>query len=109
MNRTLSPHPSPPVGERVSAGRVRGNPNGSWAECRFERNRTLPRNQPSLLPLPGGELDLDATNRAPFLGSVGGGFMDAVAMSEDVFQRRGGTRPYQFMCPSASEKPQSFP
>jgi hypothetical protein len=33
MNRNPSPHPSPPVGERVPEGRVRGILRGSWSQC----------------------------------------------------------------------------
>jgi hypothetical protein len=33
MNRTPSPHPSPPLGERVPEGRVRGILRGSWSQC----------------------------------------------------------------------------
>src|SRR5947207_8811321 len=33
MNRAPSPHPSPPLGERVSEGRVRGIATGSWSQC----------------------------------------------------------------------------
>jgi hypothetical protein len=33
MNRTPSPHPSPPLGERVPEGRVRGILSGSWSQC----------------------------------------------------------------------------
>jgi hypothetical protein len=37
MNRSPSPLPSPPVGERVSVGRVRGNPVGSWSSIIHSR------------------------------------------------------------------------
>src|SRR6266545_5015487 len=33
MNRAPSPRPSPPLGERVSEGRVRGISTGSWSLC----------------------------------------------------------------------------
>src|SRR5436190_2119507 len=33
MNRAPSPHPSPPMGERVPEGRVRGILRGSWPQC----------------------------------------------------------------------------
>jgi len=32
MNRTPSSHPSPPVGEKVPGGRLRGIPTGSWPQ-----------------------------------------------------------------------------
>src|SRR5262245_39521863 len=38
MDRTPSPHPSPPVGKRVPGGRVRGNP-GSRPQGAFNRWR----------------------------------------------------------------------
>ncbi len=49
MNRTPSPHPSPPVGERVPEGRVRGILRGSWSQCavaepwRLSMNRKVGR------------------------------------------------------------------
>src|SRR2546426_5240526 len=33
MNRTPSSHPSPPVGEKVPEGRLRGIRNRSWSQC----------------------------------------------------------------------------
>ena len=33
MNQTPSPHPSPPLGERVTEGRVRGILRGSGSQC----------------------------------------------------------------------------
>ena len=33
MNRTPSSRPSPPVGEKVPGGRLRGIPTGSWPRC----------------------------------------------------------------------------
>ena len=47
MNRTPSPHPSPPVGERVPEGRVRGILRGSWSQCAVAEPWRLPTN---LLP-----------------------------------------------------------
>jgi len=45
MNRgTPSPHPSPPVGERVSEGRVRGIRNGSWSPMHFKKKWGLSMN-----------------------------------------------------------------
>jgi hypothetical protein len=32
MNRTSSSHPSPPVGQKVAEGRMRGISNGSWPQ-----------------------------------------------------------------------------
>ena len=42
MNRTPSPHPSPPLGERVPEGRVRGILRGSWSQCVLEKGWGLP-------------------------------------------------------------------
>ena len=36
MNRTPSSHPSPPVGEKVPGGRLRGIRNGSWCLFAFK-------------------------------------------------------------------------
>ena len=41
MNRAPSPHPSPPLGERVSEGRVRGIAIGSRSQCTRKNERGL--------------------------------------------------------------------
>src|SRR6266545_2141792 len=46
MNRAPSPRPSPPRGERVSEGRVRGISTGSWSLC-------MPKNERGALHPPG--------------------------------------------------------
>src|SRR5439155_22440478 len=57
MNRTPSSRPSPPVGEKVPGGRLRGIPTGSWPQltsefwrCSLSMNRPL---TPSLSPSDG--------------------------------------------------------
>jgi hypothetical protein len=45
MNRAPSPHPSPPMGERVPAGRVRGWRVGSWFRCAIRQSWRLPLNR----------------------------------------------------------------
>ncbi len=49
MNRTPSPRPSPPVGEKVPGGRLRGIPTGSWPQltskfwrCSLSMSRPTP-------------------------------------------------------------------
>ena len=44
MNRSPSPLPSPPVGERVSEGRVRGIAIGSKSQCMREYGRRISTN-----------------------------------------------------------------
>ena len=44
MNHPHSPHPSPPVGERVPEGRGRGRP-GSWSQCAILELWRLPLNR----------------------------------------------------------------
>src|SRR5436190_22971591 len=51
MNRTPSSHPSPPVGEKVPGGRLRGIPIGSWLRFTSEFWRCP---LPMSLPLPTG-------------------------------------------------------
>src|SRR5439155_24976223 len=47
MNRSPSSHPSPPVGEKVPGGRLRGIPIGSWLRFTSEFWRCpLPMNGP---------------------------------------------------------------
>ena len=41
MNLAPSSHPSPPVGEKVPGGRLRGIRNGSWSQCVSKRNGGL--------------------------------------------------------------------
>src|SRR6266542_32944 len=41
MNRAPSPRPSPPLGERVSEGRVRGISTGSWSLCMRKNESVL--------------------------------------------------------------------
>src|SRR5881394_529338 len=53
MNRTPSFHPSPPVGEKVPGGRLRGIRTGSWSQCTpvppggLSMNRATPPPHPS--------------------------------------------------------------
>ena len=47
MNRTPSPHPSPPLGERVPEGRVRGILRGSWSQCAVAEPWRLSMNRSS--------------------------------------------------------------
>jgi len=45
MNRTPSPHPSPPLEERVPEGWVRGILRGSWSQCAILKSWRLPKNR----------------------------------------------------------------
>src|SRR5439155_10926101 len=44
MNRTPSSHPSPPMGEKVPEGRLRGNRLGSWSQCTAQKSWGLSMN-----------------------------------------------------------------
>ena|SRR2546429_185304 len=46
MNRTPSSRPSPPVGEKVPGGRLRGIPNGSWLRFTSEFWGVSPLHEP---------------------------------------------------------------
>ena len=69
MNRTPSPHPSPPLGERVPEGRVRGILRGSWSQCvvaepwRLSMNRKVGR-AVLCAPTPATALAYSAKNGA---------------------------------------------
>jgi len=47
MNRTPSSRPSPPVGEKVPGGRLRGIPTGSWPRCVILKSWRLSMNRAS--------------------------------------------------------------
>src|SRR5205814_3274501 len=46
MNRTPSSRPSPPLGEKVPGGRLRGIPNGSWLRFTSEFWGVSPLHEP---------------------------------------------------------------
>src|SRR3989454_11187710 len=46
MNRTPSSHPSPPLGEKVPGGRLRGIRTGSGSQCMRKSERGLSMNRP---------------------------------------------------------------
>jgi RHH-type proline utilization regulon transcriptional repressor/proline dehydrogenase/delta 1-pyrroline-5-carboxylate dehydrogenase len=73
MNRTPSSHPSPPVGEKVPGGRLRGIPSVHGPNALHKELGTS--HEPTPSPLPGGEPATGAANEAPLLGGAGGGFM----------------------------------
>src|SRR5262245_34410016 len=75
MNRDApSPLPSPPVGERVSGGRVRGITPGSWSQCMREGEWSLSMNhcQERGQPCPRDPNFQDSRTRLSALLSVGG-------------------------------------
>src|SRR5262245_52558991 len=75
MNRDApSPLPSPPVGERVSGGRVRGITPGSWSQCMREGEWSLSMNhcQERGQPCPREPNFQDSRTRLSALLSVDG-------------------------------------
>ena len=50
MNRTPSSRPSPPVGEKVPGGRLRGIPTGSWLRFTIRILEVFSTNEPPLTP-----------------------------------------------------------
>src|SRR5437667_3854522 len=62
MNRTPSSHPSPPMGEKVPEGRLRGIGLGSGSPCAVARPRKLSLNRPTPNPSQEGSRCSQITN-----------------------------------------------
>src|SRR5438093_13741353 len=107
MNRASSSHPSPPVGEKVPEGRLRGNRVGSGSQCTAKMTSRLSMNHRSVLVILL-VLVLDSAvclrGRGRARGQVGSWPQCRVA-SRRGFPRTGpGKVPVTFPQPGAYEK-----
>src|SRR6266480_5769953 len=89
MNRTPSSRPSPPVGEKVPGGRLRGIPTGSWLQltsyfgrCSLSMNHSSPQ-PPS--PLRG--------ERGGVRGELSSSFSNSSSRGPGAEPRRVDARP----------------